>query len=798
VRHDFLDLGDVMKSLKTILKLNKLSVAQRISQIAITSTLISLLLASTMYTTFDYMSFKERIKLDLQTTVQLLAFQADSALASREAGTLLLSSLDGKPNIRSAVLYDRKGTPVARFERDGSTNPWSPPGYQTRPKFEDIEGDLVYMFPIERGRDVIGALYLRADMDERFTRLLQQLWLFLIVMVAAIAMAFSMASVFRKAITDPIDRLTIAAKLVSDEQDFSINVDRSSEDEIGDLTDAFNDMLWEIGTRNHELLRAHDELEARVEKRTRDLADEKERAEMADRAKTEFLANMSHEIRTPMTAILGYSDLLLNPKLDNSERVSSIQTIRRNGEHLLTIINDILDISKIEAGKMTVERIETSPLEILADVHSLMRQKTAEKDLTFEFEFEGAVPEYITTDPTRLRQMLVNLIGNAIKFTEAGGVTVVTVVDRPTRRISFGVKDTGIGMTESQLHRVFQPFEQADTSTTRRSGGTGLGLTITQSLARMLGGDVTAKSMRGLGSVFTLSVDTGDLEDISWIDDPAQQMLERPDDETENSEQVKLTARVLLAEDGLDNQKLISYRLRQAGAEVEIANNGAVAHDMALKAIDAGNPFSVILMDMQMPIMDGYTATAKLRARGYAGPIIALTAHAMSGDRDKCIDAGCDDYTTKPIKVPELLGLVHRYATGGELEMVSRTGSEPEDVEPAQSTVDTSKRLPLVSQYADDPDMEELVEIFLQSLGERMEQIKTSWENWDIDTLTRISHQLAGAAGGYGYPSITDAAREVERLLKGNQPRELTDAALEHLWDLCERAKLVEMRQDVA
>ena len=789
-----------MKSFKTLLKLNKLSVAQRISQIAITSTLISLFLASTMYTTFDYISFKERIKLDLQTTATLLSTQISSDLTSDGNGDALLASLSSKPNIRSAILFDRRGVQVSRFERDKSSEPWESPTYQTRPKFEDINGDLVYMFPLERGRDVVGALYLRADMDERFTRLVQQLWLFVIVLVAAVAIAFSMASVFRKAITDPIDRLTIAAKLVSDEQDFSINVDRSSDDEVGDLTDAFNDMLWEIGTRNHELLRAHDELEARVEKRTRDLADEKERAEMADRAKTEFLANMSHEIRTPMTAILGYSDLLLNPSLDDSERVSSIQTIRRNGEHLLTIINDILDISKIEAGKMTVERIETSPIEILADVHSLMRQKTSEKNLTFEFEFEGAVPEHITTDPTRLRQMLVNLIGNAIKFTETGGVTVATTVDLATRRISFGVKDTGIGMTESQLHRVFQPFEQADSSTTRRSGGTGLGLTITQSLARMLGGDVTAKSMRGLGSVFTLSVDTGDLEGLAWIEDPAQQMLERPDDQTDNSEQVKLSARVLLAEDGLDNQKLISYRLRQAGAEVEIANNGAVAHDMALEAIDKGAPFSVILMDMQMPIMDGYTATAKLRARGYAGPIIALTAHAMSGDRDKCIDAGCDDYTTKPIKVPELLGLVHRYATGGELEMVpmksgEEVGSSSSQAEPV---VDTSKRLPLISEYADDPDMEELVEIFLQSLGERMEQIRNSWDNWDVDTLTRISHQLAGAAGGYGYPSITDASREVERLLKGNQPRELTESALEHLWDLCERAKLVDIEQGVA
>ena len=270
-----------MKSVKTLLKLEKLSVAQRISQIAITSTLISLFLASTMYTTFDYISFEGRIKSDLQTTAQILTVGSDSILSAGAVPEEFLKPLESKPNIRSAVLYDRKGVIIAQFEREPEGETWQPPGYQTRPKFEDLDGDLVYMFPVERGRDIVGALYLRADLGERVTRLLQQLWLFLIVLVAAVGIAFGMATVFRKVITDPIDRLTRAAKLVSDEQDFSINVDRSSDDEIGDLTDAFNDMLWEIGTRNHELLRAHDELEARVEKRTRDLADEKERAEMA-------------------------------------------------------------------------------------------------------------------------------------------------------------------------------------------------------------------------------------------------------------------------------------------------------------------------------------------------------------------------------------------------------------------------------------------------------------------------------------------------------------------------------------
>jgi PAS domain S-box-containing protein len=383
-------------------------------------------------------------------------------------------------------------------------------------------------------------------------------------------------------------------------------------------------------------------------------------AEAASRAKSEFLANMSHEIRTPMTAILGYTDLLLDPGQTPEERLDAVQTIRRNGEHLLTLINDILDLSKIEAGKMTVEQIECSPLQIVSDVASLMRPRALGKNLSFQVEFIGPIPGVIRSDPPRLRQVLINLVNNAIKFTEQGGVRIVarmaTPADAPRPQLRFEVIDTGIGMTPEQQARLFSAFSQGDTSTTRRFGGTGLGLMISKRLARMLGGDVSVVSEYRRGSTFIVQVDTGLLEGVPLLDSPGEQGGAMPDpDDTEFAAAAPLHARILLAEDGPDNQRLISLVLRRVGAEVTLAENGRVACREALDAVEAGKPFDLILMDMQMPELDGYSATSLLRNKGYTGPIVALTAHAMEGDQQKCLSAGCNAYVTKPIHRDKLL-----------------------------------------------------------------------------------------------------------------------------------------------
>jgi len=407
-----------------------------------------------------------------------------------------------------------------------------------------------------------------------------------------------------------------------------------------------------------------------------ELAGARNAAEAATQAKSEFLANMSHEIRTPMTAILGFSEVLEEnlgccsvcsehaARQARQQNQAHVQTIRANGEYLLGLINDILDLSKIEAGKLEVEQIACSPCRILSEVGSLMHVRADAKNLPLRIEFEGPIPETIRSDPIRLRQILVNLAGNAVKFTEMGEIRLVARLldaasDRP--KMQFDVVDTGIGMAPDLIAKLFRPFQQADTSTTRKFGGTGLGLTISKRLAGRLGGDIAVESTPGEGSTFTVTVGTGPLDGVRLIEGTDETQLATASEAQPAPAKLRLDCRVLLAEDGPDNQRLIAFMLEKAGADATVAENGRAALDLALAARDRGAPFDVILMDMQMPVMDGYDATAELRKAAYTGPIIALTAHAMSTDRNKCLAAGCDDYVAKPVDIRTLVSTVGRY-----------------------------------------------------------------------------------------------------------------------------------------
>ncbi len=402
--------------------------------------------------------------------------------------------------------------------------------------------------------------------------------------------------------------------------------------------------------------------------RTRDeLMAAKETAESASRAKSEFLANMSHEIRTPMTAILGFLDFLDESReVSALERTEALRTIRRNGENLMSIINDILDVSKIEAGRMTLDHVWTSPIQVIEDVIGLFKVRAEAKDVALRIAYESEMPEQIETDPVRLRQILGNLLSNAIKFTESGSVTIrARLLDEELQnsRICFDVADTGLGMTPEQCDRVFEAFTQADSSTTRKYGGTGLGLRISKTLTQLLGGDLSVESRLSRGSTFSVVIRAGDLTDVRMIA-PGEALGMRLEDVTEGpsdgsceqpTDRALAGVRILLAEDGQDNQRLISFHLEKAGAIVTIAENGKVALEEYDEALSSGGAFDLILMDMQMPELDGYSATSQLREMGCTTPIVALTAHAMSGDRRRCLDAGCDDYDTKPISRDRLI-----------------------------------------------------------------------------------------------------------------------------------------------
>jgi signal transduction histidine kinase/CheY-like chemotaxis protein/predicted hydrocarbon binding protein len=391
------------------------------------------------------------------------------------------------------------------------------------------------------------------------------------------------------------------------------------------------------------------------------LAKAKEAAEAANRAKSAFLANMSHEIRTPMTAILGFSDILLQDAARH-EVNEAASIIKRNGEQLLAIINDILDLSKIETGKLEIERSTCSLRRIAEDLLTTMKVCAEAKGLSLTMEYQGDVPEHIHTDPVRLQQILLNLIGNAVKFTEVGQIRVI--VRRETgankeRKLKLDIIDTGIGLSEEQIDLLFQPFTQVDSSMHRRFGGTGLGLAISRRLALMLGGDITVSSVPGIGSTFSLTIDAGPLDELNLVDPSAEIAKQRPQTATD---QLMFNSRILLAEDSPDTQRLLTFILRKAGAEVTVAEDGQDAVHLALAAQRDNRPYDLILMDMQMPIMDGYEATRSLRNAGYKKTIIALTAQAMREDAQKCIEAGCDYYLSKPLKQSDLLQTLELYA----------------------------------------------------------------------------------------------------------------------------------------
>jgi len=500
------------------------------------------------------------------------------------------------------------------------------------------------------------------------------------------------------------------------------------------------------------------------------------KAEEANKAKSLFLANMSHEIRTPMNAIIGFSDALAEQPLP-PENLADVNDIRDSAQNLLGLINDILDFSKIEAGRLDVEIVDCPLGNVLHSVTSLMHATALNKGIGFSINTEGQLPAHIRTDPTRIRQCLVNLISNAIKFTSVGQVSVKVSMEEIEGQpfIRFDVSDTGIGIPEDKQDAIFESFTQADDSTTRNFGGTGLGLTITRQLTEILGGTLTLESQIDKGSTFSITIPANvDVQTQAVLDLASREDLA---EQQKDYEHLRFSGRILVAEDIIANQKVIKRILEKKGLEVTLAQNGEEAVEKAL-----ADSYDLILMDIQMPVMNGYDATRKLKANQITAPIIALTANAMKGDDNKCTEAGCDGYLAKPVIRRELFKVLEQYLPGHDntepvAEEPERASEVPmpdaEETSPSEPDSNPQGGEPILNWYdlvrrVDEDDEEfiqELIESWLIDNPAVFEQLAQAMTTNNTENICNLAHTIKGSAGTIDAQPLYKAARALENAM---------------------------------
>ncbi len=505
-------------------------------------------------------------------------------------------------------------------------------------------------------------------------------------------------------------------------------------------------------------------------------------AQDANRAKSDFLANMSHEIRTPMNAILGFTDILRRAGPQGATDAQKyLDIIHGSGRHLLELINDILDLSKVEAGHMEVERLPCEVHQVVLEVARFMAIKAQEKGIELRVSFDGPLPHQALTDPHRLRQVITNLVGNAIKFTAKGAVRISLRMDpRPgSTLMQIDVADSGIGIPADRLESIFEPFVQAEASTTRNFGGTGLGLTISRRFARALGGDVYATSEAGRGSVFHVSIDAGPLEGTQWLS--VQALEERREQSAapagEQAAWVFPRRCVLVVDDGRENRELLRVVLGDAGLDMVEAENGAIGLERA-----AEHKPDLVLMDIQMPVMDGVTATRTLRQRGFDKPVIALTANAMKGFERELEDGGFTGFETKPIDIDRLLARLAGLLGGTRQAAPPVPVAQPARVESAdrapqaEATRETERVLanarkadaavPIRSRLAAHPRLARVAAEFCTKLPSKLDEMQAALDDGHLETLGTLAHWLKGAGGSVGFDALFEPARDLEAAAK--------------------------------
>ena len=643
-----------------------LSLARKLTGIGVIAAAASLTFASVVLLAFEVSIENERLVRDIATIADVAGINSTAAVSFTDAAAAAdtLSALRANPHVKAAAILLPNGRVLARFDRDqqrpgvvriedaaiGGPNPW----HRLRWPALDLTRPIVL-----RG-EVVGTVYIESDLQELVTHSWQYLRVLVIAFCAAVGLAFTLSRRLQRVISTPLLRLTSVTRAVTRDHQFNTRVEPAGHDEIGELVDGFNEMLVEILDRDGRLLQHQDHLERTVEERTRelramnsDLVAARDKAMEASRAKSEFLANMSHEIRTPMNAIIGMTDLALDSNPSDQQR-DYLTTVKLSADSLLAILNDILDFSKIESRKLEMESVPFSVRELVGQTLKPLAVKADQKGLELAYDIGPDVPKGIVGDPVRLRQVLSNLVGNAIKFTEHGHVLINVREEKHEARctrLHFEISDTGIGIPSDKLATIFEAFSQADGSTTRRFGGTGLGLTISATLVGMMGGRLWVDSMAATGSTFhfTASFDIAEIEEPTTP--PTPPLADLP---------------VLIVDDNPVNRRILETQLARWQMRPTAVDGGAAALQTLDAAAQAGRPFVLILLDANMPGLDGFGVAEQIARRpALAGAtIMMLTSSGQYGDAGRCRDVGISACLTKPIGAAELHEAICRLLEG--------------------------------------------------------------------------------------------------------------------------------------